>query len=274
MSDKIYDSEEEYELEKMKEILDAGLIELPRGEKGDTGEKGEQGIQGIQGVKGEKGDKGEQGIQGVKGEQGDTPDTLEVALEASKLAQVELKKEIPTIPQITQEVRKQVPTFNKEIRDGLELLNGSDRLQRTAIDGLDDYEEISKLAREPKVINKTVVKGGGGGFNTLETITNNGSTTTNTITVGGLNENDVVVTSTNYTALNQGQTIIATEAITIELPQIDAVSKKIQISNQSTGEVTINAFSGDTVHDDTSLIISNHNSTVQLKSSSIGWIIV
>ncbi len=39
---------------------------------------------------------------------------------------------------------------NEAIRDGLELLQGNERLDRTAIKGLDDWEEIVALARTPR----------------------------------------------------------------------------------------------------------------------------
>ena len=261
--------------------------------------------------------------------EGETPviNTSEIALQASTLAQVELEKKIvpvepfklsdKDIEDISLDVQSQLaPKLNEEIdslkkgfsnfkptggntevfEDGIKVGSGQALNFGAGFDVTHDGHRatITLDALEPTNF-------------TLQAVTDNGNTTTNTIEVAGLdvgtsahvavageayfedtdilmvgggitadfiNENDVVVTATNYTALNQGQTIIATQPVTISLPQIDTVSKKITISHQATGEVTINAFSGDLVHDDTTLIISNNNSTVQLKSSSIGWIIV
>lgn len=127
---------------------------------------------------------GKNGRDGKDGKDGISPiiDTENIALEASKLAQVELEKQIPTIPQIVDKVSENIPTLNTQIRDGLELLQGAERLQRTAIDGLDDYEEISKLAREPKQEIKKYYGSGGGKAQNLQSVTDNGATTTNIIT--------------------------------------------------------------------------------------------
>ncbi len=101
--------------------------------------------------------------------------TSDIALEASKLAQAGLESKIPTSTQIAE----QIPVVGEKVRDSLELLNGSERLARTAIDGLDDYEEISKLARtKPQIIKG----GGGGGTQNLQQVTDAGSSTTNVIT--------------------------------------------------------------------------------------------
>lgn len=51
---------------------------------------------------------------------------------------------------ITDRVINKLPQFGEQFRDGLELLNGEDRLDIKAIKGLDDYEETSRLARQPK----------------------------------------------------------------------------------------------------------------------------
>jgi len=47
-------------------------------------------------------------------------------------------------------LESKLPQFGDKFRDGLELLNGDDRLDKSAIKGIDDYEEISRLAREPR----------------------------------------------------------------------------------------------------------------------------
>lgn len=83
-------------------------------------------------------------------------DTDKLALDASKIAAEQLKPLIPSIEQIELDL----PKLGEPIRDSLELLDGDNRLDKNAIRGLDDYDEVSKLAREPRV-NK-VYQGGGG----------------------------------------------------------------------------------------------------------------
>ena len=127
------------------------------------------GKDGKNGLKGEKGDKGDKG---------DTPDVSNIVSEALKLAQVELESKIPTPIQIAE----QIPVLGEKVRDSLELLQGEDRLDKNAIRGLDDYDEIAQLARKPKIVNKTIVKGGSaGGLQDLQSVTDIGSTTTNPI---------------------------------------------------------------------------------------------
>lgn len=84
-------------------------------------------------------------------------DTENVALEASKLALEKIKPSIPTIEQI----EKDIPKLGEPIRDSLELLPPDKWLSKDYIAGLEDYDEVSKLAREPrKVVNQ--YSGGGG----------------------------------------------------------------------------------------------------------------
>ncbi len=89
----------------------------------------------------------------------------------------------------------------------------------------------------------------------------------------GLEVGTIIATS-NLTATDENQYIIATNPVTISLPKVTSVSRSITISNQSSGEVTVTAFAGDLVDDDSQLIIKNHNSTAQLRSSGFNWYIV
>lgn len=52
-------------------------------------------------------------------------------------------KVIPTLEEITSEVEKKLPQYGKAFRDGLELLQDDERLDKSAIRGLD--EEIERL---------------------------------------------------------------------------------------------------------------------------------
>jgi hypothetical protein len=47
-------------------------------------------------------------------------------------------------------IEKDLPTLGTAIRDGLEVLNGKERLDKSAIKGLDDYDEVARLAKQPK----------------------------------------------------------------------------------------------------------------------------
>ena len=62
---------------------------------------------------------------------------------------------IPTI----EEISLDLPKLGNRIRDGLELLQGEERLDKKAVKGLDDYDEISKLARQPKGTSYTGLSG-------------------------------------------------------------------------------------------------------------------
>jgi hypothetical protein len=77
------------------------------------------------------------------GKDGTSPDPDKIVLEASNKAYERLLPKIPTIPEITE----QVPLEAEKIRDSLELLSGSERLSKDAILGLENYDEISNLAR-------------------------------------------------------------------------------------------------------------------------------
>ena len=104
---------------------------------------------------------GKDGEKGDKGDKGDTPDIQPIIQEATKQATDNAIKDItPKIPTIEQVVMD-LPKFGEKVRDGLELLKDDNRLDKSAIRGIDDYEEISKLAREPRKIEK-IYNGGGG----------------------------------------------------------------------------------------------------------------
>ena len=100
------------------------LEELLKVERGPAGPKGD---------KGDKGDPGRDGRDGRDGRNGQDAQPLDIQ-EAISLIENEL------------------PQLGTEIRNGLELLTGDERLDKSAIKGL---EEIEQLARTPK--------GGGGG---------------------------------------------------------------------------------------------------------------
>jgi len=84
---------------------------------------------------GKSGKPGKDGksIKGDKGDPADPVDTFKIASDASKLAYNELLPKIPTILQIEQDL----PILGEPIRDSLELLQGDDRLDSSAVKGLD-----------------------------------------------------------------------------------------------------------------------------------------
>jgi hypothetical protein len=84
---------------------------------------------------------------------GKDSDPVTVAQIASKLTQEALKPLLPTIEQIEQDL----PKLGEKIRDGLELLKDEDRLDVSAIKGLEDL--IKK--------EKQVVRVGGGGYSKI-----------------------------------------------------------------------------------------------------------
>lgn len=55
---------------------------------------------------------------------------------------------------VTSTLEKNLPSFGEAFRDGLELLQGDDRLNITAIKGIEDYEEVSKLAKASQFLNR------------------------------------------------------------------------------------------------------------------------
>lgn len=114
------------------------------------------------------------------------------------------------IATVEDDLTKKLPQYGVEFRDGLELLTGNDRLDKSAIRGLDDYEEIAKLAKE-KSQEITKIIGGGAGIQNLQQVTDNGNTTTKDITVSGITKTQPFTLSytsgalTNITYNNGGQ---------------------------------------------------------------------
>lgn len=76
------------------------------------------------------------------------PDVSDIASTASKLAQDEIKPLIPTIEQIEQNI----PKLGEPIRDSLELLDGDERLDISAIKGFEKLLEEHKANHSPRVI--------------------------------------------------------------------------------------------------------------------------
>jgi len=103
------------------------------------------------GVDGLNGKDGKQGLKGEKGDAGkdaEPIDTSKIIVEAQNGLLERILPQIPTI----QQIEENLPKNGEFYRDALELLKDDDRLDKTAIKGLDDYDEVSRLAKQPKTI--------------------------------------------------------------------------------------------------------------------------
>ena len=108
-----------------------------KGDKGDIGDRGIQGERGTRGERGEKGDKGERGSDGIQGERGDNG----------------IDGEHGSIKELSPD----------EIRDSLELLVNDERLNKTAVKGIDEIE--AKIDEIDKKASKQAPLIGGAGVN-------------------------------------------------------------------------------------------------------------
>ncbi len=125
-------------LEKISTVL--GNVESIKGEKGDMGEPGEKGEQGEQGIQGEKGEPGPEGPMGPKGDKGDRgesgldgKDGEDAALDLDELVPLVVEK-------ITFPEQKELILDAGEIRDKLQGLTGKDRLDISAIKGVEEFQ--------------------------------------------------------------------------------------------------------------------------------------
>jgi len=84
--------------------------------------------------------------------------------------EIALKVKVPDENKIVDRIEDDLPKLGEPIRDGLEMLEGDDRLDKTAIKGLEDYDQVATLAKQS---TKYLGFGGGGGsvkVSDLETI--------------------------------------------------------------------------------------------------------
>lgn len=109
---------------------------------GPKGEQGEPGYTPVKGVDYFDGKDGKDGKNGKDGKDAPIPDTTTVAVEAAKIAEQRLE---PFIPKI-EDIAKDLPKLGERIRDGLELLQNEERLDKSAIKGLE--EEFKSLERQ------------------------------------------------------------------------------------------------------------------------------
>lgn len=145
--------EDDIELSTMK--IKVNAQELKKKLNIKDGQNGKDGNPGKDGKPGSKGDQGNTGPKGERGNDAPSVDIETISTEIytrlngglnEKLAQIETHF---------------IKTYFQpaEIRNQIEKLEGDDRLDISAIRGLEDYDEISALARER--ITQTIVSGGG-----------------------------------------------------------------------------------------------------------------
>jgi hypothetical protein len=88
---------------------------------------------------GERGEIGPAGPKGDKGEAGVSPDIEQIVVKSTERVAIQIKPIIPTIDQL----EKNIPILGEPIRDSLELLQGDERLDKSAIKGLKELEELA-----------------------------------------------------------------------------------------------------------------------------------
>lgn len=98
---------------------------------GIKGEKGDVGPRGPQGPKGEKGDKGDQGPQGPKGQDGKDGRNGQDGKDGISVDKQEVLTDLANL----------LPELGDRVRDSLELLQGEDRLDASAIKNLPEATE-------------------------------------------------------------------------------------------------------------------------------------
>jgi len=123
------------EIPDLKDVLKR--VKGDKGDKGEDGKDGRDGIDGKDGKDGTDGADGKPGVRGHRGEPGAVPDTTTIALEAAGIAQERLTPFIPTIEQ----VENDLPKLGERIRDGLEVLQGDERLDASAVKGLPEFQK-------------------------------------------------------------------------------------------------------------------------------------
>jgi len=118
-----------------------------KGDKGDSikGDTGATGKAGYTPIKGKDYFDGEDGYTPIKGKDYfDGENGKDAVVDYKKISQ-----------ETTAKLESELPQFGEQFRDGLETLSGDERLDRDYIRGLDNYDELVKLSKEPRVINKT-----------------------------------------------------------------------------------------------------------------------
>ena len=169
-------------------------------QKGDRGFKGEKGDTGAAGKDGRDGINGKNGIDGVDGKNGlDGKDGLNAVVDYEKV-----------VNDVTQLVHFETDSA-EDIRNKLEVLQGEERLDKSAIKGIKEIEDSIKE------VGNTYIQQGGVSeaqvlrlieenditHDTLQGVTDRGATTDNIITVPGVQFDITATPATNAEGLLQ-----------------------------------------------------------------------
>lgn len=158
-------------------------------------------------------------------------DTDKIASDASILAFRAIQDSIPSKESIATEITAQ----GENVRDSLELLQNENRLDRKAIKGLDDYEEISELARTK---SNNGMRGGKGLFSQMNdvSITNptNGQVPKYNSTTGKW-ENGNDTGSTSFITLTDTPSSYSGQAG--KFPKVKATEDGLEFADVATGGV-------------------------------------
>src|SRR3990167_206241 len=124
------DIPEDERSERLANKMVGKFLSVEKGPKGDAGEAGKAGRDGLNGtdsqVPGPVGPQGEQGLPGMPGNDGK-----------------EGKIGLQGLPG-----QDGSPDMAEDIRNKLELLDGDERLDKSAVKGLEDYEQIKRNAQQ------------------------------------------------------------------------------------------------------------------------------
>ena len=110
---------------KKEQIIKEVVEQIPKAIQGNKGDKGEQGERGPAGKDGKNGKNGIDGLDGI------TPDVSVIAEIATKSTLQAIETRIPTVDSLL----NKLPVAGSVFRDGLELLQGEERLSAEAIKG-------------------------------------------------------------------------------------------------------------------------------------------
>lgn len=113
------------------------------------------GIEIPEAINGEKGDKGD-GYILTEDDKKEIASKIKVPIVEKIIEKTEVKIEQPIeiIKEVAVITDEAITSRGEAIRDGLELLQDDDRLDKKAIKGLDDYEEVAKLAKASQFLNR------------------------------------------------------------------------------------------------------------------------
>lgn len=112
-------------------------------------------INGIEKVEPEKGDKGDDYIL-TEDDKKEIASKIKVPVVEKIIEKTEVIKEQPIeiIKEVAVITDEAITSRGEAIRDGLELLQDDDRLDKKAIKGFEDYEEVAKLAKASQFLNR------------------------------------------------------------------------------------------------------------------------